>query len=266
VTTRNTDSAPADSLQEQHIRVTVNDGVGNITLARPKKRNAMTRAMVRDLISALSGLSERADVDVIVLRGEGTAFCAGGDLSEAAEHGLDRESAGSLLALGAEKNGAIEESPKIVIASVDGAAHAGGLLLCLCADITIATSRARFRVPELLRGRPDPFIPPRLVRRVGIEHAKWMMFTAAEIDAQMAADWGLVSSVVPSFGLEAGVEALITAIRATDAESRTAWKRYVHELFTLNGSDQMELGHLFERQVVQDRSQRFFAPVDGTRE
>jgi enoyl-CoA hydratase/carnithine racemase len=241
-----------------YIQVEVTGTTGNIALARPEKRNAMSRAMVHDLIEAVATLSLRPELDVIILRGQGPAFCAGGDLTEAAERRLDHESAHSLLALGAKKNAAIEESDKLVVAAVDGPAHAGGLLLCLCADLTIATSRARFRVPELLRGRPDPFIPPRLVRRIGIERAKWMMFTAAEIDARTAADWGLVSSIAPSFGLEEAIDSLVAAIRATEPTSRTVWKRYLRGLSVVDGAAELDFAKFFERESVHERSRSFF--------
>ncbi len=72
------------------------------------------------------------------------------------------------------------------MAAINGVCHAGGLDIALHCDVTIASDRARFRIPELLRGLPDPFMPERLVAAVGLARAKYLFFTASELTAAEA--------------------------------------------------------------------------------
>jgi enoyl-CoA hydratase/carnithine racemase len=80
-------------------------------------------------------------------------------------------------------------------------------------------------VPELLRARPDPFIPPRLIAKVGVERASDLMFTAREIDGTEAEKIGLVARCVPDDQLDAEVACVVESVMATDKASRTTWKR-----------------------------------------
>jgi enoyl-CoA hydratase/carnithine racemase len=91
-------------------------------------------------------------------------------------------------------------------------------------DLALASERARFRLPELLRGVPDPWVSARLAERVGTGRAKYLLFTAAEIDARQAAVMGLVSAVVAHDRLDAEVEELLQQVRHTAPGARAAVK------------------------------------------
>ena len=209
------------------IEVRADGAVGHVVLARPEKRNAMTLAMVSGVAAGVRELAEQDDVEVIVLSATGDAFSAGGDLGEYRAVPLTHDDAWNTLATGHDLISSIEHCPLIVIARVHGPAHAGGLLLSLCADLTVASTSARFRVPELLRARPDPFIPPRLIAKVGVERASDLMFTAREIDGTEAERIGLVARCVPDERLDAEMACVIDSIFATDKASRTTWKSLV---------------------------------------
>ena len=92
-------------------------------------------------------------------------------------------------------------------------------------DVTIASDRARFRVPELLRGMPDPHMSARLVDVVGLARARYLFFTAAEIDAAEAGAMGLVGEVVPHDELDARTEWILEQIRSTGPLARATIKR-----------------------------------------
>jgi enoyl-CoA hydratase/carnithine racemase len=207
------------------IEIRTDGPIGHVILARPEKRNAMTLAMVSAVADGVRQLGEEGEVDVVVLSAEGDAFSAGGDLSEYRAVQLSHDDAWKTLSTGHNLVASLETCPLIVIARVQGAAHAGGLLLSLCADLTIASVCARFRVPELLRARPDPFIPPRLIAKIGVERASDLMFTAREIDGAEAERIGLVARCVPDDQLDAELQCVIESIIATDKASRTTWKR-----------------------------------------
>jgi 3-hydroxypropionyl-coenzyme A dehydratase len=207
------------------VEIRTDGPVGQVVLARPEKRNAMTLAMVSDVAAGVRQLAEQGEVDVIVLSSGGDAFSAGGDLGEYRAVQLSHDDAWKTLSTGHDLVSSLENCPLIIIARVHGPAHAGGLLLSLCADLTVAGLSARFRVPELLRARPDPFIPPRLIAKVGLERASDLMFTAREIDGAEAERIGLVARCVPDDRLDAEVACVVESVMATDKASRTTWKR-----------------------------------------
>ena len=198
--------------------------VGRVVLSRPGKRNAMTLAMVQRVASGVRELDADPAIGVILIEAEGQHFSSGGDLAEYKGVPIDHAEAWRLLSIGHDLVTSIEEAATIVVAKVQGLAHAGGLLLSLCADLTVASTAATFRVPELRVARPDPFIPARLIAKVGLERASWLMLTAREIDGTEAERIGLVARCVEPALLDAEVKETLDAILATDQASRAAWK------------------------------------------
>jgi methylglutaconyl-CoA hydratase len=188
--------------------------------------------MVAEIATAARALGDEDDIEVVVLAADGPAFSAGGDLGEYRGEQLTHRDAWFTLSTGQDLVLSLESVPKLVIARVHGAAHAGGLLLSLCADLTIASVDARFRVPELLRARPDPFIPRRLIAKIGLERASDMMFTAREVDGIEAERIGLVAKCVPADELDEQLDAIIAAILQTDRASRAVWKSIVRSTIT----------------------------------
>jgi enoyl-CoA hydratase/carnithine racemase len=100
--------------------------------------------------------------------------------------------------------------------------------MTLMSDISVVSDRAKFRVPELLRGVADCYLGGRLVPRIGVARAKYLLFTAQYFSAQEAFDMGLVSRVVPHEQLDAAVAETIEQIRATGPAARRALKRDIN--------------------------------------
>jgi enoyl-CoA hydratase/carnithine racemase len=198
--------------------------VGHVILDRQDKRNAMTLAMVSGVARGVQLLAVTDGVEVIVLSAKGQAFSSGGDLGEYKAVTLSHDDAWTTLQVGHDLVMSMETCPLLIVARVQGRAHAGGLLLSLCADLTVAGQGAQFRVPELLRARPDPFIPPRLIAKVGVERAADLMFTAREITATEAERIGLIARCVADDRLDTEVRDVVDAILRTDHDSRRAWK------------------------------------------
>ncbi|GAA0636113.1 hypothetical protein GCM10009547_45420 [Sporichthya brevicatena] len=212
------------------VKVWQDGSVGHLVMSRPDKANSLSTSMREHLCAGLKNLDADPDIDVIVLSGEGPAFSSGGDLREHGPSTMTVEQAWTMLASGIDLTESLEGISKLVVARVQGPAHAGGLLLSLCADITVAARTARFRCPELLRGRPDPFIPLRLTSKVGRERAADLMYTAKEIDGVEAERIGLIARCVDEADLDTEVAAVVAAIQRTDRASRTVWKRTLHTM------------------------------------
>ncbi len=173
----------------------VEDGaVATITMNRPERRNALSTAMMRDLIEALTSLVADKQTRVIVLAAAGPAFSAGHDLKEMCNRDLPayRE----IFEVCTQLMSVIQAVPQPVIARVQGVATAAGCQLVATCDLAIAASHATFATPGVKIGLfcTTPMVA--LTRAVGRKRAMEMLLTGVAIDAQCAADWGLINHVV----------------------------------------------------------------------
>ncbi|CAN5606406.1 enoyl-CoA hydratase-related protein [soil metagenome] len=210
-------------LGSPHLVAHLDGRVLHLRIDRVERRNAFTQDMYRGLKRAAVWADEQAELDAVCLTGTDRWFGAGGDMSGAT---TDPEG------LAAEWDPTeqfpfrhIERCSKLWVAKVNGLAHAGGLVLTLHCDVTIASDQARFRAPELLRGIPDPFLSSRLAECVGLARARSLLFTAREIDAAEAGAMGLVGQVVPHAELDAATDDVLERIARTGPAARAAVKR-----------------------------------------
>ena len=184
-------------------------GVLTVTLNRPEVRNAMNVGMVDEVIALCEAVADRRDVRVLVLRGAGGHFCAGGDIRDMAqarsapsEGGVDPARAmnrrfGAMMT-------AVDRAPQAVVAVLQGAVLGGGFGLACVADVAIAAADAKFGLPETGLGLPPAQIAPFVVRRVGLSQARRLAVTGGRLDGTAALAIGLVHAVAAD---EAGVEA-----------------------------------------------------------
>lgn len=207
----------------RHVITEIRDRTLHLRIDRTDRRNAFTQDMYRALKRAAIWADSQRELDSVCLTGTDGWFAAGGDMAGNAE---DHEG------LATEWDPTdhfpfrhIERSRKIWVAAINGMCQAGGIDLALHCDVVVASSAARFRVPELLRGIPDTLMSARLAEAVGIARARYLFFTAAEFDADEAASMGLVGKVVPADGLDAHVRWVLEQISATGPEARAAIKR-----------------------------------------
>ena len=209
-------------LDSKYLDATLQEGVLRVVINRPERRNACTIEMYHGIKKAAVLADKDPQVDALLLTGVGDVFCVGGEMGGQHEGGggLDRETDGlDLLPFRA-----LETTKAIVVTAINGLCQGGGLNMALCADIAICSDRATFRAPELLRGVADPFLPARLPARVGTALAKYLLFTAAIIDAAEAARIGLVAKVVAHDTLLAAVDTILEQIRRTGPAARAAVK------------------------------------------
>jgi enoyl-CoA hydratase/carnithine racemase len=182
--------------------------VTRIALDRPERRNALSLALMDELLDALRTLPDTTEV--VVVEAIGPVFSAGHDLSEMV--GRDAAFYDELFAACTELMLAVHDIPQPVIAKVHGGATAAGCQLVAACDLAVASDDAWFATPGVKIGLfcSTPMVP--LTRVIGRRRALHMLLTGQPIDARTALDWGLVNDVVSPAELDAAVDALVTQI------------------------------------------------------
>jgi methylglutaconyl-CoA hydratase len=207
------------------VRVEDDGGVRTLTLNRPEKRNALTPELQEELIAALEAAAD-AGARVVLIAGEGEAFCAGLDL------GVLRETA----AMTAEQHRieaarvarmfrAVWECDVPTIAVVQGAAIAGGTGLATMCDFTLAAPEAKFGYTEVRIGFVPALVSAYLVLQVGDKVARELLLTARIFDAEEARRLGLVTEIVPRETLRARASELAAELMRNSPEGMRATKR-----------------------------------------
>lgn len=182
----------------ENILVSTENGIGQITINRPSKLNALNVATIEELHNAFKTLDENSETKVIVLTGEGEkAFVAGADISEFANFTI--EEGAQLAAQGQEiLFDFVEKLSTPVIAAVNGFALGGGLELAMACHFRIASENAKMGLPETSLGViPGYGGTQRLPQLIGKGRAMELIMTAGMIDAETANKYGLVNHVVP---------------------------------------------------------------------
>lgn len=168
-----------------------------ITLNRPQVRNALSPELVAHFHTALDQVQERDDVAVLIITGEGTAFCGGADLKvlrEIAAQSVKQARQDSQNLMNFFRR--VYEFPKPVIAAVNGPAMAGGCGLASVCDIVLAAEDAVFGYPEVRVGFVPALVAVFLVRICGEKKARELLLTGRLFSAQEAQEMGLVNHVV----------------------------------------------------------------------
>jgi enoyl-CoA hydratase/carnithine racemase len=203
------------------------DDVARIALNRPARRNAMNRAARGALLAALDAC--RGTAKVVVLTGNGPAFCAGVDLKEARADGPGGN------ALGGDHpwisvQEAIRRHPAIVVAAVNGFALGGGLTLINSSDLAVAAEDAEIGMPEVGFGLYPGLAGPSTQLRLGPKRAAWMVLTGERITGRTAEEWGLVNRAVPREALQEEALAVATRLAQYDAVTLTWCKKALWEV------------------------------------
>ncbi len=185
-------------------------GVATITLNRPERRNAINARMASELVSAVGTFDADPRVRCAVVTGAGASFCSGGDVKEMGEVVVGRKKMEKeIVRHFSEPVLKFWETPKPIIASINGDAVGGGLSLALACDLRIAARRARFGMAFVRIGlMPDLGGTYLLPRVVGPAKALELMFTGDLFDADEALRLGVVHRVVADGELEKEARAL----------------------------------------------------------
>ncbi len=214
-----------------HILVERSGEFATITMNRPDRRNALSAAHMRELITAFTDVGG-SDALGIVLAGNGPVFCADHDFSDVAE--TDLAGVRSLLRTCTELMNLMQEVPQPVVARVHGLATAAGCQLVAAADLAVASEDAGFAAPG---GKGGWFCHTPMVaiaRNVGRKRAAEMALSGDTIDARTALDWGLVNRVVPANQLDSATMDMLERVTRGSAESKGIGKQALYAQIDLD--------------------------------
>ncbi len=196
----------------EHFRFSVSDGIGTVTLDRPGKLNALTFEAYADLRDLLAELPHRGDTRVLVIRGNGRAFCSGGDVNEiiGATLAMSPDELLAFTRMSGEVIREMRDCPVPVIAAVHGMAAGAGAVIALAADFRVCTPAARFAFLFTKVGLSGgdmgaAYLLPRLV---GLGHATRLLMLGDTVDAEEAERIGLVSFLAEKDTFDDEVSAL----------------------------------------------------------
>jgi len=206
----------------EHILVERSGEFATVTMNRPQRRNALSLAHMRELITAFREVGD-SDALGIVLAGNGPVFSAGHDFADVAD--ADLSAVRSLLETCTELMTLMQHVPQPVVARVHGLATAAGCQLVATADLAVASEDAGFAAPG---GKGGWFCHTPMVaiaRNTGRKRAMEMALSGDVIDARTALDWGLVNRVVPAAQLDSAVQDLLERVTRGSAVSKGIGKQ-----------------------------------------
>lgn len=215
----------------KNLRRTDEGSVATVALARPDARNALNAALIAEVTRCFEELAEDEGVRVVVLAGEGPAFCAGADV------GYMRDTAGFSYEENledarrlAEMFQAVDGLPKPVVARVQRAAIGGGAGLVAAADVAVAEEGTQFAFSEVRLGIAPATIAPFVVRKIGHSRARALFLTGERFDANRAREVGLVHEVVPEGELDTCVERVVAQLLQGGPAAQAAIKALLQQV------------------------------------
>ena len=226
-----------ETLQVEHDK-----GVSRIHLNRPNDANAMSPVMAKELSDVAIECDTDPRVRAVLITGNGSMFCAGGDLKGFAE---ETNIKGALLSMAGDLHMGISRFTRMsapVVAAVNGTAAGAGFSLAMSADIAIAADNAVFTMAYTRAGlSPDGSSTYFMPRRIGDRRARELMLTNRVLTAEEALDWGIVNQVVPAAELDTTASQLCAKLAGGPTQAFGAVKTLLNSSFDNALEAQMEL-------------------------
>jgi isohexenylglutaconyl-CoA hydratase len=233
-------------------------GVLRITLNRPDARNAMTLAMVEELMETFAAIDESTEIRAVVIRGAAGNFCAGGDIKDMSRIGKSAgESADDRIFNLNRTFGhmitQVNAAPQVVITLLEGAVLGGGFGLACVSDIAIADSGSQFGMPETSLGLPPAQIAPFVVARVGLTQARRLILTGARFDGDEARALGVVHfTTTSSEEMESVTEHQLQQIMRCAPAANRVTKDLI-----------LSVGRVEHEQLLDNAAREFAAAIQG---
>lgn len=209
------------------IDLTITDHIATLTMQRAAQRNALSLELMQQMLDALTRVASDDEVRILILRGDGNAFCAGLDLDELTG---GRETVFALLRRLGKVARAIRRLPHPTIAVVQGAAIAGGCALMLACDFAVTHAEAKIGYPPLAMNLSPALLAPYLVHKVGAGRARAMLLHGGTVDGARAEMIGMASHLAAREGLDACAIDLAGHLMTGDPEATRAMKALLNDL------------------------------------
>ena len=203
-------------------------GVVRLTICNAGSLTILGSVAINGIREGLETLATERDLRALVIAGQSEKSLIGGaDIKEMAK--LDQASAEKFITGLRDLCEAVRALPVPVIARIPGWCLGGGLEFAAACDFRIAAHDAKFAMPEVKVGIPSVIHAALLPRLVGWGRARWLIMTAATIDAPTALSWGLVDVVAPEGGLDTAIEAIVASILECGPEAMRAQKALLRQ-------------------------------------
>ena len=209
----------------------------HLVVDRPRYKNTLTPSMYFGIRHAVDHVNASPELAGLLISAVGETFITGGDLGNELDDnwpGIEQ------LGMDMLPFETIRRSFKPVVVAVNGLCQGGGLMISMMADVCVASDRATFRAPELLRGIADTYYGQMLPRQVGPARARDFLLTARQLDAVEALEWGLVARVVPHHDLMARATEALTQCAYMAPEARGAVKKSINAFYGAFDREAME--------------------------
>jgi len=233
--------------------------VATLTIDNQAKLNTLDRALMTEIIGKVEALYPREDLRALVLTGAGEkAFIGGASIPEMAA--LNRDSARDFITLVHRACNVLRKLPVPVIARIDGYALGAGLEVAVSCDLRVATTRAKFGMPETKVGIPSVVEAALVPQLIGYGRARELLMLGEIIDAETALRWGLVERVVAPDALDSEVEKTVASIFAAGAQAVRAQKTLMQQWEKLPIDRAIEAGiDAFARAFESDEPTRMLS-------
>ncbi len=230
-------------MSEGRILIERAQGIGRITIANERRRNALSLGMWSDVGTACAAFERASDVRAVVLRGAGTvAFSAGADISEFSTTRNTPQATDHYERIVLEAHQALSMSSKPTIALVDGLCFGGGMGLAMACDLRLASDRATFCIPAARLGIGyglDDVL--RLASRIGIPNTADLLLSGLSMNAAEARAAGIVQRLWPAEEFEARAEAYLATIAGNAPLTMAAVKRALRTIEFLPSQEEAEM-------------------------
>jgi len=242
-----------------HVRSEKSNGVLTLTMNRPEKKNALTRAMYQALADGIDGAEHDADVRCVLIQAEGDTFTAGNDLSDFAAVNKGEPAADQARSRGNPLLIALARARTPIVAAVNGRAVGIGTTMLLHCDLVFVSDEARLTTPFVnLALVPEAASSLLLPARIGHARAFAMFVLGEAVDAKSAVEWGLANAAVPAGELRARARAAAEAVAARPASATGITKSLMRDPAAL--AERMEIeGVHFAAQLKSAEAREAFA-------
>lgn len=214
----------------------------NMTFNRPERRNAINNQMGLEIAQTVNWLQETDEIRVVVLRGAGGHFCAGGDIKERRDMAEVDVTGGEDPIITRNRTAGLsfmkfEHLPQTTIAMVEGSAFGGGMGYACLADITIVTRTARMGMPETTLGVAPAQIAPYVVKRIGLTRARQLALTAERFDGTKAYEYGVAQYLCDEGDADKTIDEVVAKVLQCGPMANAATKEIMLRVGTMPAED-----------------------------